>query len=259
MTDISMSRGTAIAVRRSDSRAVTRKPWLESRHSFAFGRHYDPANTHFGLLLVNNDDSIAPGGGFSTHAHRDMEIVTWVLEGELTHTDSTGSSGVISPGIVQRMSAGTGILHAELNAAAGSEAGEHVPGDPGTVRFIQMWVTPDIAGITPGYAQMDVTDALAAGDLVAVAGGGGSRAAVDIRQNNAILHGARLPESGCVRLPAAPWVHLFVARGTVTLETSGDLTAGDAARIRGCDGLVVSASAGPAEILVWEMHATLGR
>ncbi|WP_416211080.1 pirin family protein [Frankia sp. Cr2] len=259
MTDISTSRGTAIAVRRSDSRAVTRNPWLDSRHSFAFGRHYDPANTHFGLLLVSNDDRVAPGGGFDTHPHRDMEIVTWVLAGELVHTDSTGISGVIRPGVVQRMSAGTGIMHAEMNAAPCSGVHQSFPGDPGTVHFIQMWVIPDTSGITPGYAQIDVTDALATGSLVAIAGGVGSQAAVGIRQNNAVLHGARLPGSGCVQLPSAPWVHLFVTRGTVTLETAGDLAGGDAARIRGCDGLTVSAPAGPAEILVWEMHGSLGR
>ncbi len=267
VTDISTSRGTVAAVRRADSRAVTRNAWLDSRHSFAFGRHYDPANTHFGLLLVSNDDHVAPGGGFGTHPHRDMEIVTWVLAGELLHTDSTGTRGVLRPGLAQRMSAGTGILHAEMNAAlcpSGADAERSgddgcVPGDPGTVHFVQMWVVPDTAGITPGYAQMDVTDALAGGGLVAVAGGPGSGAAIDIRQKNAVLWAARLPEAGSVSLPSAPWVHLFVARGAVTLEGSDELATGDAARIRGCDGLAVGAVGGPAEILVWDMHAALGR
>ncbi|WP_131767179.1 pirin family protein [Candidatus Protofrankia californiensis] len=267
VTDISALRGAGIAVRRADSRTVTRNHWLDSRHSFAFGRHYDPANTHFGLLLVTNDDHVAPGGGFETHSHRDMEIVTWVLDGELLHTDSTGTRGVIRPGIAQRMSAGTGILHAETNAVASPGAADTpdiagcgcAPGDPGTVHFIQMWVIPDLAGITSSYAQMDVTDALASGELVAVAGGVGSNAAIDIQQRNAVLHAARLPTSGRVQLPSAPWVHLFVTRGRVTVEGAGELGTGDAARIRGCDGLSVVSEAGPAEILVWEMHAALGR
>ncbi|WP_250287080.1 MULTISPECIES: pirin family protein [unclassified Frankia] len=261
MTDISALRGAGIAVRRADGRAVTRNDWLDSRHSFAFGRHYDPANTHFGLLLVSNDDHVAPGGGFATHSHRDMEIVTWVLEGELLHTDSTGTHGTIRPGVAQRMSAGTGITHAETNAA-GATGGPGTPDaldDPGTVHFIQMWVTPDHTGITPSYAQRDVADALATGELVAIAGGAGSSAAIDIQQRNAVLHAARLPAAGRVSLPSAPWVHLFVARGTVTLESAGELGTGDAARIRGCDSLAVAAEAGPAEILVWEMHTALGR
>nr|WP_237702739.1 MULTISPECIES: pirin-like bicupin family protein [Protofrankia] len=272
VTDISALRGVGIAVRRADGRAVTRNGWLDSRHSFAFGRHYDPANTHFGLLLVGNDDHVAPGGGFATHSHRDMEIVTWVLEGELLHTDSTGTHGTIRPGVAQRMSAGTGILHAEMNAVGATDdswtadswtadapGARPVPGDPGTVHFIQMWVTPDHTGITPSYAQRDVTDALATGELVAIAGGEGSNAAIDIQQRKAVLHAARLPAAGRVHLPSAPWAHLFVARGAVTLESAGELDTGDAARIRGCDGLAVTAEAGPAEILVWEMHAALGR
>jgi redox-sensitive bicupin YhaK (pirin superfamily) len=98
-------------IRRAADRAVTTTPWLESRHSFSFGDHYDPDNTHFGLLVVNNDDLVQPDSGFDTHPHRDMEIVTWVLEGELTHRDSAGHQGVIYPGLAQRMSAGSGILH----------------------------------------------------------------------------------------------------------------------------------------------------
>jgi redox-sensitive bicupin YhaK (pirin superfamily) len=100
-----------VDIRRAADRAVSRTSWLESRHSFSFGDHYDPDNTHHGLLLVNNDDVVAPDSGFDTHPHRDMEIVTWVLEGELTHRDSAGNHGVIYPGLAQRMSAGNGILH----------------------------------------------------------------------------------------------------------------------------------------------------
>jgi redox-sensitive bicupin YhaK (pirin superfamily) len=104
-----------VDVRRADERLKTRLGWLDSKHSFSFSRHYDPANTHHGLLLVNNDDIVKPGTGFETHPHRDMEIVTWVLQGSLVHQDSEGHTGVIYPGLAQRMSAGTGILHSEKN------------------------------------------------------------------------------------------------------------------------------------------------
>jgi redox-sensitive bicupin YhaK (pirin superfamily) len=101
----------SVDLRRAADRFSTRIGWLDSSHSFSFGHHRDPANTHFGLLLVNNDDVVAPGTGFETHPHQDMEIVTWVLDGGLVHQDSEGHSGVIHPGLAQRMSAGTGILH----------------------------------------------------------------------------------------------------------------------------------------------------
>ena len=104
-----------VDVRRAADRAKTGIAWLDSRHSFSFGRHYDPANTSHGLLLVNNDDVVRPGAGFETHPHRDMEIITWVLRGSLVHQDSEGNRGVIYPGLAQRMSAGTGILHSEKN------------------------------------------------------------------------------------------------------------------------------------------------
>ena len=104
-----------VDVRRADERVKTRLGWLDCKHSFSFGRHYDQANTHHGLLLVNNDDIVKPGTGFETHPHQDMEIVTWVLQGSLVHQDSEGHTGVIYPGLAQRMSAGTGILHSEKN------------------------------------------------------------------------------------------------------------------------------------------------
>ncbi|MDT7734163.1 MAG: quercetin 2,3-dioxygenase, partial [Mycobacterium sp.] len=131
-----------VAIRRAADRAVTTTSWLNSRHSFSFGDHYDPGNTHHGVLLVSNDDIVAPAGGFGTHPHRDMEIVTWVLDGSLAHRDSAGNSGVIYPGLAQRMSAGSGISHSEHNASATEP-----------VRFVQMWVQPDVAGIEPGYQQ----------------------------------------------------------------------------------------------------------
>ena len=156
-----------IDVRRAADRFATRIPWLDSHHSFSFGGHYDPANTHHGLLLVNNDDIVAPGTGFETHPHRDMEIVTWVLRGSLVHQDSTGHAGVIYPGLAQRMSAGTGILHSEKNDAWRLAGEQHT--DP--VHFVQMWVVPDEDGIEPGYAQREIDAELLSGALVPVASG----------------------------------------------------------------------------------------
>ena len=122
----------AVDVRRAHERFHTRIGWLDSHHSFSFSHHYDPANTHHGLLLVSNDDIVRAGTGFRTHPHQDMEIVTWVLDGELEHKDSEGHTGIIYPGLAQRMSAGTGIWHSEMN-----------PRHDRDVHFVQMWVPPD--------------------------------------------------------------------------------------------------------------------
>ncbi|GHJ52153.1 hypothetical protein Nm8I071_14600 [Nonomuraea sp. TT08I-71] len=246
----------AVDVRRAGDRFFTRLSWLDSKHSFSFSRHYDPANTHHGLLLVNNDDVVHPGTGFETHPHQDMEIVTWVLRGSLVHQDSTGHSGVIYPGLAQRMSAGTGILHSEKNDSWRLEntAPHHDP-----VHFVQMWVLPDEEGIDPGYEQLEIGDELLRGGLVPVASGmerydGAS--AIRIRNRYATLHAARLAPGDAVNLPDAPFLHLYVPSGAVTLEAAGRLDEGDAARITMAGGQRVTA-AEPAEILVWEMHATL--
>jgi redox-sensitive bicupin YhaK (pirin superfamily) len=251
----SVNPGPAIDVRRADTRFVTDWGWLDSRHSFSFGHHYDPANTGFGLLLVSNDDIVKAGTGFETHGHRDMEIVTWVIEGSLVHQDSRGNSGVIYPGLAQRMSAGTGILHSEKNDAwtlTGQNDHEQ------DVHFIQMWVAPDTARITPGYEQLDINEDLGRGGLVPVASGRpGHDAAIRIAQRSAALLAARIPSSSSVALPAAPYVHLFVAQGVVELEGAGTLVAGDSVRITASDGRMVGAIDGDAEILVWEMHASV--
>ncbi|RAU98434.1 pirin family protein [Mycolicibacter senuensis] len=233
-------------VRRAADRAVTRAPWLNSRHSFSFNDYYDPANTHHGLLLVNNDDVVGPAAGFDTHPHRDAEIVTWVLSGELTHRDSIGNSGVIRPGLAQRMSAGTGVLHSEQNESTTEP-----------VHFIQMWLMPDTPGRTPGYQQQEIGDALAGGELVAVASGSDPDAAIAIGNTEATLYAGRLQPGRSVELPDAPYVHLFVSIGRVDVEGAGELAAGDAVRVTGGGGQRVRAEA-PAEILIWEMHARLG-
>jgi hypothetical protein len=247
-----------MTVQRAADRFETRVDWLDSRHSFSFGRHYDVSNTHFGLLLVNNDDIVVPGAGFETHPHRDMEIVTWVLRGQLVHQDSAGHNGVIYPGLAQRMSAGRGILHSEKNDSWRLTGG---PEHREPVRFVQMWVAPDEAGADPGYEQLEIADELLAGGLVPVASGRAGdrdRAAIRIRQKDATLHAARLAPGASVALPTAPFVHLYVPLGSVTLEGAAEaLLEGDAARIEGAEGERVTAGAAGAEILVWEMHAAL--
>ncbi|MCZ0991582.1 pirin family protein [Streptomyces diastatochromogenes] len=245
-----------IDVHRSDGRSETRLTWLRGRHSFwVGGQPYDPGNTHHGLLVVHNEDTIKPGTGFDTHPHRDMEIVTWVLEGSLVHQDSAGNSGVIYPGLAQRMSAGTGILHSEKNDSPRLGRERHT--DP--VHLIQMWVVPDETGVTPGYEQLEVDNDLLSGGLVTVASGMARHhgdAAIRIRNRHAALHAARLMPGRPVQLPEAPYLHLFVTRGSVELEGTGTLNSGDAVRFAASGGQRISVSA-PAEILVWEMHADL--
>ena len=247
---------SGIDIRRAADRFATRIDWLDSKHSFSFGRHYDPQNTHHGLLLVNNDDVVAPGTGFETHPHRDMEIVTWVLRGQLVHQDSEGHNGVIYPGLAQRMSAGRGILHSEKNDAWRLTGdGEH--DDP--VHFVQMWVVPDEQSIDPGYDQLEIGDELLRGGLVPVASGMAKHdgaAAIRIKNQYAALHAARLDAGGSVTLPDAPYVHLFVPRGNVEMEGAGSVNEGDAVRLTGVGGQRVTAT-DSTEILVWEMHATL--
>jgi redox-sensitive bicupin YhaK (pirin superfamily) len=244
-----------VDVRRADERYATKISWLDSKHSFSFGPHYDPANTHHGLLLVNNDDIVDPGSGFETHPHRDMEIVTWVLRGSLVHQDSTGHTGVIYPGLAQRMSAGKGIQHSEKNDSWRLHGGDaHV--DP--VHFVQMWVIPDEAGRTPGYEQLEIDDELLRGSLVPVASGmqkHSDAAAIRIGNRDAALYAARLTPGESLTLPEAPYLHLFVAAGTVALEGAGQLAAGDAVRFTATGGQQVTA-VDAAEILVWEMHAS---
>jgi redox-sensitive bicupin YhaK (pirin superfamily) len=229
-----------IDIRRASTRYRTELEWLDSRHSFSFGPHYDPANTHFGLLLVSNDDRVRADAGFGAHSHRDMEIVTWVLSGQLEHADSEGNHGVIVPGQVQRMSAGTGITHSETNPSAAEE-----------VHFVQMWVGPDTNGLQPSYEQLDVARRLDDGGLHAVASGQGHDGAVSIHQRDAVLWAGRLRPGDAAGVPDAPHTHVFVARGGAWLGEEGMLSEGDAARITGSTGLDVTSGPDGAELLIW--------
>ncbi|MFZ4516938.1 MAG: pirin family protein [Microthrixaceae bacterium] len=230
----------AIDVRPADGRFHTRLGWLDSHHSFSFSGHYDPANTHHGLLLVLNDDVVAPAAGFGTHGHADMEIVTWVLDGTLEHRDSEGHHGVIRPGEAQRMTAGTGIRHSEMN-----------PDPDRPVHFLQMWVRPDTPGLPPGYEQVDVAARLDAGGLVPVASGRDDEGAVRIHQRDAVMSVGRLAPGEEVTLPDEPHVHLYVARGAVELDgADGPLGEGDAVRLTDA-GAVRLVAQGAAEVVVW--------
>jgi quercetin 2,3-dioxygenase len=252
-----MTRTASVDIRPAADRAATRISWLDSKHSFSFGGNYEPDNTHHGLLLVNNDDRVAPGTGFDTHPHRDMEIVTWVMQGSLVHQDSTGNNGVIYPGLAQRMSAGRGILHSEKNDSW-TLTGRETHSEP--VHFVQMWVVPDESGRDPGYQQLEIDDELLRGRLVTIASGmpeHRDQSAITIGNKYAALHGARLQAGESVQLPQAPYLHLFVPRGAVSLEGAGELLEGDAARLTATGGQRVTATE-PSEILLWEMHAGLG-
>ena len=231
-----------IEIRRADERFRTVSEWLESRHSFSFGPHYDPANVGFGFLVAHNDETVAPGTGFATHPHQDLEIVTWVLRGALAHRDSEGNSGVVHPGLAQRMSAGSGIQHSEWNDA----------GDP--VHYVQMWVRPDRFDLPPSYQQAEID--LTPGELIPIVSGLPQHAAstaIRINQHSAGMSVARLAPGQAVALPAAPYVHLFVALGTASLEGAGDLGTADAVRLTDSDGRRITAGADGAELLVWEM------
>lgn len=232
---------STIDIRPAERRFHTEIDWLDSHHSFSFGPHYDAANQGHGLLLVLNDDTVRAGTGFGMHPHRDMEIVTWVLEGKLEHRDSEGNYGLIYPGLAQRMSAGTGIRHSEFN-----------PDPDVDVHFLQMWVPPDTNGIPPGYEQQDVQELLDTGELVAVASGQGHAGAITIHQRDAVLWVGRLAADKQVDVPAGGHVHVYVARGQGELGDAVLLT-GDAARLTDVTDAELTFTAGPdgAEVVIW--------
>jgi redox-sensitive bicupin YhaK (pirin superfamily) len=234
------NQAVTIEVRRGRERLHTVLSWLDSWHSFSFGDHHDPTNVGHGLLVVNNEDTIQAGGGFGQHGHRDMEIVTWVLDGALEHRDSTGTHDVIVPGLAQRMSAGRGIRHSEVNASGTDD-----------VHLVQMWVVPDTRGVEPSYEQRDVSDSIASGGLVPVASGRGHDDAISLQQRDAVLWVGQLGPGTSTSLPDAAHVHLFVARGDVELDGAGPLAAGDAARLTAAGARALRAQA-DADVLVWE-------
>lgn len=236
----------SVEVRRARDRFVSRSGGIDSRHSFSFGEHYDPGNIGHGLLLVHNDDLLEPGAGYNTHRHADVEILTWVVAGRLAHEDSTGHAGVLTPGTIQRTSAGRGITHSERNASDGKP-----------VRFVQMHLAPDEPGTDPSYEQHPVD--LPAGRLVAVASGGSDRpGGVRLGSSNAVLHAARLGPADVVTLPDAAYLHVYVVTGAADLEAAGPLAEGDAARLTGEGPRTLTGRTAGTEVLVWEMRRPHG-
>jgi redox-sensitive bicupin YhaK (pirin superfamily) len=233
-------------IRRARDRFHTEIDWLDSWHSFSFSDHYDAKNTHHGLLLVLNDDLISAGGGFGTHPHRDMEIVTWVLDGALEHRDSEGNEGVITRGVAQRMSAGRGIRHSEKNAS-NAEA----------VRLLQMWIPPDAASLTPSYEQRDISEQKVDDELFPLASGRDPEAAIELHQRDATLWVATLRAGARVVVPDAPFVHVMVSTGAATLDRTNALAAGDAVRLTDAGRLELVAVEDDTEITIWEMWADL--
>lgn len=237
-------------VRRAAERGHAHHGWLEAWHSFNFGAYMEPGNTHHGVLILLNDDTVAPGHGFDTHPHRDLEIVTWPIAGRLMHRDSTGCEGELWPGRIQQMTAGSGVTHSEHNAS-----------DDEPARWVQMWMLPDERSLPPRYQDVEVDDALAGGALVPLVGRLRPDALIDHHQRHACLWAGRLDERSTAALPEAPFVHLYVVDGAVELEGVGRLEDGDAVRLTHDEGerALACAPGERAELLAWEMHATLSR
>src|SRR4051812_39157004 len=206
-----------ISVRKANERGHAMHGWLDSYHTFSFADYYDPKFQGFRELLVINEDRIQPAQGFGRHPHRDMEIITYVLEGELAHKDSMGTGSVIRPGDVQRMSAGTGVTHSEFNAS---------PTD--TVHFLQIWILPDSRGIAPSYEQKHFSEAERQGRLKLVASKDAREGSVTLHQDASLFAGLLAPgERVTYDLPQGRYAWLHVARGKV--EVAGaELSAGDA-------------------------------
>ncbi|MFD8150242.1 pirin family protein [Streptomyces sp. NPDC059720] len=213
-------------VRRADGRyqGGDAAAGIESRHAFSFGPHYDPDNLRFGALLACNEERLAPGAGFDEHPHSHTEIVTWVVEGELTHRDSAGHETVVRPGDVQRLSSAGGVRHVERNDGAGP------------LTFVQMWLAPLRPGGEPSY---EVVRCIADSTPYALPGAG------------AVLHVRRLGAGERTAVPDGAFLYVHVVRGTVRLDGE-ELGAGDAARITGAEGLGADGVTG-AELLIWEM------
>ncbi|MCE9591997.1 MAG: pirin family protein [Planctomycetes bacterium] len=210
-----------ITKRPANDRGLTEIGWLHSRHSFSFGNYYDPENTSFRALRVINDDIVAPGMGFDTHPHRDMEILTWVLTGALQHRDSLGSGSVIRPGELQRMSAGTGIAHSEFN-----------PSETEPVHLLQIWLMPDRKGHTPSYDQRDFTTAdLQRGGLTALASPDGRDGSMTIHRDTVLYHASLKPRTP-IKHTLAPNRHAWVQVTHGSLAVNGvALAEGDGAAI----------------------------
>ncbi|MEN9844079.1 MAG: hypothetical protein RLZZ612_1908 [Pseudomonadota bacterium] len=232
-----------LQIRRSQDRGQADHGWLQSQHTFSFADYYDPAWMGWGNLRVINEDRIAPGTGFGTHGHRDMEIISYVVSGALAHKDSMGNTSSIPPGDVQRMSAGRGVMHSEFNHAVQS-----------WTHFFQIWIQPNVTGIPPGYEQKTFADAEKQGRLRLVASPDGAQGSVKMHAD-ARLYASLLDGDAPVRLSLAAghkaWVQ--VVKGSVAVN-GVTLNAGDAAGLNQEAQLTLSEGQG-AEVLVFELAA----
>jgi redox-sensitive bicupin YhaK (pirin superfamily) len=230
-----------IIVRPAEERGVANFGWLDSRHTFSFGHYYDPRHMGIGALRVINDDRVAPGGGFDTHAHQDMEIISYVLEGAMEHQDSIGTGSVIRPGDVQRMTAGTGIAHSEFN---------HSRTKP--VHFLQIWIVPERKGLEPGYEQKTFPLEERRGKARLVASRDGRNGSLTVHQD-VDLYTSVLEAGDEVAIDLRPersaWVQ--VARGAVTLNGTG-LKEGDGAAVFDTATLTLTSDTG-GEVLVFDL------
>jgi len=230
-----------IEIRRSEERGYADHGWLKSYHSFSFADYYDPRHMQFGPLRVINEDRVAPGMGFGTHGHRDMEIISYVLDGELAHKDSMGNGSVIRPGDVQRMSAGTGVRHSEYNHAAHD-----------TTHFLQIWILPDRTGIEPGYEEKRFEPVDKRGKLRLVASADGADGSVLVHQDMRLYAGLfDGDETAALALNPGRRAYVHVARGRVVVNGQ-PLEAGDAAKLESVDAVTVSQGSG-AEVLVFDL------
>ena len=230
-----------IQIRQANERGYTNHGWLESRHTFSFANYYAPAHMGFSHLRVINDDKVAPGAGFPTHGHRNMEIISYVLEGALEHKDNMGNGSIIRPGELQRMSAGTGITHSEYNAS-----------DTESVRFLQIWIIPSKRGISPGYEQQQFADSEVHGKLRLVASADGRDGSVFIHQDTTV-YASKLTKGEVVEHVIAngrkAWVQ--VATGNVTVN-GHSLSQGDGAAISQENSITLTTEQ-EAEVLVFDL------
>jgi len=231
-----------ITVRRAGERGRYDHGWLDTAHTFSFADYHDEAHMGFRALRVINEDRVAPGEGFGRHPHRDMEILSWVLSGKLAHRDSTGGGGVLVPGEVQRMSAGTGVTHSEFNGS-----------DEAPVHFLQIWLLPDRRGHAPSYEQKPVPEAARRGRLALLASPDGAEGSTTLHQD-ARVYATLLDDGQRAALPLGPGRHgwVQVARGQLSLN--GELlSAGDGAAISGEPALELAGRGAGAEALVFDL------
>ena len=230
-----------IELRKSEDRGLANLGWLHSQHTFSFGHYYDPRHTGFGPLLVINEDRVQAGKGFGTHGHRDMEIISYVLDGELAHKDNIGNGSVLRYGDVQRMSAGTGVMHSEFNNSADK-----------LVHVLQIWIEPSAKGIKPGYEEKHFDAASKAGQLRLIASPDGSEGSVTIHQD-ARLYASLLQSDGSVvhDLDPGRTAYLHLIRGQLTVNGQR-LGTGDALKISG-ENKITAEQAEDAEFLLFDL------